>query len=203
MNPGLMFRNLIDRAKRLLLQPQTEWQAIDAETMTVAGIYKGWVLPLAAIPALAGLIGTILFGLSFFRFYNLPRLAMSAVSSAVIGYLLALAAVFVLARVIDALAPNFGGTRNGIQALKVAAFSMTATWLAGIFFIIPPLSGLAIVGLYGLYLMYLGLPMLMRVPKNQALGYVVVTILAAVALIAVVNFAGWIASWIFVPRRYW
>jgi hypothetical protein len=89
--------------------------------------------------------------------------------------------------IIDALAPSFGGAKGKVQAFKVAAYSSTAAWLAGFFGIIPMLGILAIVGLYSFYLLYLGLPRLMRCPQDKALGYVIVTVLATIVLYVVIG----------------
>jgi hypothetical protein len=104
----------------------------------------------------------------------------------VVSYLLALGMVYVLALIIDALAPNFGGQKNFIQALKVSAFSPTPSWLAGIFSIIPSLGIIgSLLGLYGLYLLYVGLPVLMKVPEDKAVPYIVVVIIATIVLFVV------------------
>ncbi|MBA3318680.1 MAG: YIP1 family protein, partial [Gemmatimonadales bacterium] len=75
-----------------------------------------------------------------------------------------------------------------IQALKVAGYSYTASWVAGIFLLIPVLSFLSILGVYSLYLLFLGLPVLMKAPKEKALSYTVVVILAAIVLFMVIGF---------------
>jgi hypothetical protein len=105
----------------------------------------------------------------------------------ILSYVLSLASVYVLALIIDALAPNFGGQKNFMQAFKVAAFAPTASWLAGIFYIIPVLSILALVGLYSLYLLYTGLPRLMKTPDDKAVPYTVVVIIVAIVLAIVVG----------------
>jgi hypothetical protein len=105
----------------------------------------------------------------------------------VVTYLLTLGGVFVLALIIDALAPSFGGTQNQVQALKVSAYSSTASWVAGIFGLVPALGILGILGLYSLYLLYLGLPVLMKAPAEKAMGYTVVVIIAAIVLFLVVG----------------
>jgi hypothetical protein len=109
----------------------------------------------------------------------------TGLTNAVVVYALALAGVFVLALIIDALAPSFGGQKSQIQALKLAAYSSTASWLAGIFLIIPALSILSIVGIYSLYLLYLGLPVMMKSPPDKSVAYTVVVILVAIVLYAV------------------
>jgi hypothetical protein len=173
---------LMDRVKNILLTPRTEWEVIDAEPTTVAALYKGYVIPLAAIGPVAQAIGFSVFGMPvpFLGTYRTP--VGTAVTQAVVTYVLTLVAVFVLALIIDALAPTFNGTANRIQALKVAAYSYTASWVAGIFLLIPALSLLSILGVYGLYLLFLGLPILMKAPKEKAMGYTVVVIIAAIVL---------------------
>ena len=111
----------------------------------------------------------------------------TVLSSAIVTYLMTLGGVYVLALIIDALAPNFGGTANQVQALKVAAYSSTASWVAGIFGLIPALGWLGILGLYSLYLLYLGLPILMKAPPEKAAGYTGVVIIAAILLFLVVG----------------
>ncbi len=174
-------RGLIQRAKNILLKPKEEWARIDAEPATVGGIMTRWVVPLAAIGPVAGVIGGQVFGYGAFGVTYRPTIA-AALTSAVIGYLLALAAVFVLARIIDLLAPSFGGQKDAVQAMKVAAYSGTASFLAGVIELVPGLAILGLLGLYSLYLLYLGLPRLMRAPEGKAMGYTVVTVIVAFVL---------------------
>lgn len=172
---------LVDRARNIILKPKEEWPAIDAEPSTISEIYRSYVLILAAIPALAGLIGSVVFGYSVLGMTYRPPI-ITALGTAVVHYVMALIGTFVLALIIEALAPTFGGVKNRVQAFKVAAYSSTAAWLAGIFAIIPALGWLGILGLYSLYLLYLGLPLLMRAPAEKAMSYTVVTIVAAIVL---------------------
>ncbi len=181
--------NLIERAKNILLQPKQEWPVIEAEAVTTEGLYKGYIAPLAAIPAIAAFIGLSLVGI------NLPfsgetfRISIgSGLAYAVINFLLTLGAVYVLAMVVNALAPNFGGQKNMQQALKLVAYSSTASWLAGIFAIFPPISFLALLGLYSLYLFYLGLPVMMKCPADKALGYTTLIVVSAIGIFMVVGF---------------
>jgi hypothetical protein len=180
---------LVDRVKNILLTPKTEWEVIDAEPTTVADLYKGYIMPLAAIGPVAQAIGFSVFGMPvpFLGTYRTP--VGTAITQAIVTYILTLVAVFVLALIIDALAPTFNGIPNRIQALKVAAYSYTASWVAGIFMLVPALSFLAILGVYSLYLLYLGLPILMKAPKEKALAYTAVVILCGIVLFMLIGFA--------------
>jgi hypothetical protein len=178
--------NLVERVKRILLSPKTEWEVIDTEQTTTAELYTRYIAPLAAIGPISQLIGYSLFGISVFgTTYRVP--IGSGITTAIVTYALTLAATYVLALIIDALAPTFNGQRKQIQALKVAAYSSTATWVAGIFALIPGLRILTILGLYSLYLLYLGLPVLMKTPKDRALAYTGVVIIAAIVLFVVIS----------------
>jgi hypothetical protein len=180
----------VEHAREILLHPKQEWEVIDAESITVGDLYRKYIAPLAAIGPAAGIIGLSIFGIRvpFGGHYRMPF--GSALASGIVRYVLALAGVFVLALVIDALAPTFGGTRSRIQALKVSAYASTAAWCAGIFALVPPLSFLGILGFYSLYLLYSGLPVLMKSPREKAAGYTLVVVVCAIALFAVIAWIG-------------
>lgn len=173
---------LVDRVKNILLKPRQEWEVIDAEPATVGSLYTGYIMPLAAIPAICQAIGFSVFGmrLPFVGTWRTP--IGSSITRAVVTYVLTLVGVYVLALIIDNLAPTFGGTRSQIQALKVAAYSYTAAWVVGIFYLLPALSFLGLLGIYSLYLLYLGLPVLMKSPKEKAFGYTAVVLIVGIVL---------------------
>ena len=175
---------LIARVKAILLTPRTEWPVIAAETTATRDLYLGYVVWLAALPAVAGFLKSAVFG------YGVPLLGSfrlpvgAALSSAVLSYVLSLIGVFLLALIIDALAPKFGATRDRSQALKLAAYSYTAGWIGGVCVIIPGIGWLLALagGIYSIYLLYLGLPVLMKCAAERAVGYTVVVVIAAIVL---------------------
>ncbi len=159
------------------------------EKVITADLYKSYIAPLAAIGPVASLIGLSVFGVSvpMLGTYRVPF--GTGILHALVRYVLTLAGVYVLALLINALAPTFAGEKSESQALKVAAYASTAGWVAGIFGLIPALSALGILGLYSLYLLYLGLPVLMKVPQEKALGYTGAVVVAAIVLFAVIGVA--------------
>ena len=48
---------MIERIKGICLKPKTEWDAIAEEGTSTAELFKGYAVPLAAIPPIAGFIG--------------------------------------------------------------------------------------------------------------------------------------------------
>jgi hypothetical protein len=161
---------------------------IDAEISSTRAIYIQYVAPLAAIGAIAGFIGRSIVGISipFLGTYRTPF--FSGLVMAVVMYALTLLSVFILALIIDALAPTFGGEKNFLRALKVSAYSYTPAWIAAVFQILPSLGVIGLLaGLYGLYLLYLGLPVLMRCPKDKAIAYTAVLCLCAIVLYVIIG----------------
>lgn len=178
---------MVGRIQRILLQPKSEFTAIDSEPATVQGLITGWAVPLAAIAPVCHLIGGQVFGYGIMGLRHAGLPIAPAVILAVVSYGLALLSVFILSLLIDALAPSFGGVRDRVQATKAAVYSSVAAWLAGIFQLLPALAILGIVGLYSLYLLYVALPILMKAPQDRAIGYIVVIILLAIVMSFVVS----------------
>ena len=88
--------NLVERVKRILMSPRTEWEVIDTEPTTPAQLYTGYIAPLAAIAPIAQLIGYSVFGISvpFIGTYRVPL--GSAITSAIVTYVMALAMPYLL-----------------------------------------------------------------------------------------------------------
>jgi Yip1 domain len=170
---------LIDRVKNILLQPKVEWPKIGMEPASVGSLYSNYVVYLAAVPVLATLIGSLVFGYSFGGVTVRPSF-FGAVFTAIVQFLIALAVVYVLAWIIDMLAPRFGGDSDRLNAFKLAAYSLTASWVAGIFGLVPALGFLSILGLYSFYLLYVGAPVLMGIPADRALSYTAVIIVIGI-----------------------
>ncbi|HLZ84923.1 MAG TPA: Yip1 family protein [Caulobacteraceae bacterium] len=170
---------LVARVQGILLRPTTEWDIIAAEPATIQGLFTGYACILAAIPPVALVIQHLVF---------VHWLLIPIIVIAVISYVASLIGVFILGFIIDALASSFGAEKNPVQAMKLAVYSYTAGWVAGILNIVPILGLLAILAaLYGLYLLYLGLPKLMKSPPEKTAGYFVVSILAAIAVNVVIG----------------
>src|SRR5471030_2858467 len=169
---------LMARVQGILLHPKAEWDVIDTESATTQGLFTGYACILAAIPPVAMILSHLL----FIHWTIVPIIVI-----AVLSYLASLLGVFIVGFIIDALAPSFDGQKNQVQAMKLAVYSYTAAWVAGILDIVPFLGILALVaGIYGLYILYLGLPKLMKSPPEKTAGYFVVTLIAAFIVNAII-----------------
>ena len=182
---------LVQRAKNIVLTPKTEWDAIAADPTPTGQIVTGYVLPLAAVAAVAGFIGMCLVGMSL-PFLGTYRMGIGwGLGLAIYNVVMAVVFVYVIGFIVDALAPTFGGQKNMAQAVKLAAYSYTPAWLAGVLTIIPALSILVLIGaLYGLYLLYLGLPRLMKNPPDKSAGYTALVVVCAIVVGFIISIIG-------------
>jgi Yip1 domain. len=179
---------LVDRVKAILLTPKTEWPVIAEEPATRSDIYLRYVAPLVAIGVIASFIGATIVGVPIPTLGTVRVGLGIGLAAAILHFLLSFVVVFVVALIVDALAPTFGGQKDALRALKVTAYSFTPAWVAAILRILPTLHIVAaLIGLYGLYLMYVGLPVLMRTPADKALGYTVVVVLCAIVLSIIIS----------------
>ena len=187
---------LIERIKNIMLQPKLEWPVIAPEATSLAQLYLGYVIPLAAFAAVMSFLHMSVMGIHI-PFGGVIRTPVGGgLLMAVYSLLFALLGLFLVGLIINALAPTFGGTRDRRQAVKVAAYSFTPAWLASLLALSPVLPTLLqwIAFFYGIYVLYLGLPVLMRSPKDRAVGYtatvVLCTFLLGIVFVGISMFAG-------------
>ena len=171
------------RVRNILLTPNTEWPVIAEEPTPIGTVVTNYVMPLAAIGAIAGFIGGSLVGMSlpFLGRYRVP--ITTGLAGAVLTFVIAIVGVFILAFIINALAPTFGAEKDANKAFKVAVYSYTPGWIAGALQILPALALFSVLAaLYGLYLLYLGLPALMKCPRDKAVAYTAVVVVCAIVM---------------------
>jgi len=175
--------NIVDRAKNILMTPKTEWPVIGAEPPVIQEIMLNYVLPLTLVPAVAQVIGYGVVGGTIISFS-----LGAAIGMGIVTFLTALVGVFIAAYVVDFLAPNFGSEKNLGRAVQLVAYSSTPGWVAGILNIIPALSILVMLAsLYGIYLLYLGMPFQMKTPKEKVVPYLVVAIIAVIVVYVILG----------------
>lgn len=174
--------NLIERVKQILVSPQTEWDVIEREATPPAQVLTAYVLPLAAAGAVATAIGMTLVGLPF----------AASLLHAIIGVAVTVGGCVIAALIIDAFATTFRGTPDRRQAFKLAAYAFTPSLVAQLLRIVPWLGILGLIaGLYAIYLLYLGIPKLMKAPADRTVAYTVVVVLCtAVAMWILVAILG-------------
>jgi hypothetical protein len=69
------------------------------------------------------------------------------------------------------------------MATTLAAYVYSPVFLISIVYAIPPISLLTIIGLlYGLYIFYKGVPILLNTPQDKVLVYVIVVLIVALII---------------------
>ncbi len=180
---------MIQRVKDILLKPKDTWPQIKAEATSIAQVFTGYAMILAVLPAIFGILGFTLIGQSFGPVTGFFRIPFTyALVWAIVWYVLILVALYVEGLVINALAPSFGSKQNMTNACKLAVYSSTPMFVAGILNILPALGVLVfLLGLYSLYLLYIGMPVMMETPKAKLVGYFVVVLIIMIVLYFIVG----------------
>ena len=182
--------DIVQRAKAMVLSPASEWRAIEPESGDAAYLFANYVAILAAMPPACEFLRRLLFG------WRGPRLEgrhiyhdgfFTGLFSAFIHYLVAFAVVYAMAAIIDGLAPTFSAPRDRESAMKLAVYSMTPVWLAGVAALIPGLGIIRLIALlYGVYVFWLGLPILMKPPADKTGPYAIAAVVCGIVLWIVV-----------------
>jgi len=178
--------SIINRAKAIIMTPKTEWPKVAAETTSTNDILLKYALPLILISPICTFIGSQVFGYGVLGISFKPTIAAS-LTLAIVSLVSALVSLFVISYVANFLSPKFGGKDDFNAAFKLVAYGMTASWLAGVFGLVPILGILGLLGLYSLYLFYVGATPMMSVPEDKAVGYTAVTVVVAVVVMFVFN----------------
>ncbi|HJX18892.1 MAG TPA: Yip1 family protein, partial [Acidiferrobacterales bacterium] len=176
----------------LFFQPKKEWKSIKGERCSIGKCYCSHVLILAAIPAIAGYIGTTQVGWSFGGFEVHKLTTQSALQIAILTYLTMLVAVFSLGKAIHWMGQTYGSKQTLPQAIALAAYTATPLWLMGFFFLYPVLWVNMLIGLpalaYTVYLLYTGVPVMMSVSQER--GFLFASAVLAVGLVMLVAVLG-------------
>jgi hypothetical protein len=181
--------NLIARVQAILLKPKEEWVKIKGESTPVMTLFMSYVLPLAAIPAIAQFIGYGLVGRRVLSFGVFRYPLGTALFQSLLMYVLTVVSAYVAGMVVNALAPTFASKSTLENAMKLVVYAMTPSWVAGVFYIFPALGVLSIIAsFYGLYILYLGFqsPML-DTPQDKVVPYLVVSILVVAGLMVIAS----------------
>ena len=174
--------NLIERVKKIIIEPKNEWAVIDQEDTQVTELVMSYLLVLALIPAVAAFIGYGLIGVSVPFAGKMVSLSWG-IKQAIVIYITFIGASFLSAFIIDSLAPSFGGIKDFRKAMQLVVYSYTPMLVVSIVNILPMLGFVSfLAGIYGLYVLYLGIGPLMKSPQDKITGYFVVSLLVIIVV---------------------
>lgn len=178
---------IMDCVGKLVRFPRETFSQIKNENTDIPTIYKKFVLILAAVPALSSFIGFSLIGVGMMGMGTIRLPIFDSLIASVLSYLINIAGVYIGALIVNFLAPHFSSKEDKLAAFKLVAYSFAAVWAIGIFSLIPALSFLGILGLYSIYLFYVGTPILMETPKEKVLPFVVSVFIVGLVVAVVMN----------------
>ena len=95
---------LIDRIKNICITPKTEWPVIAGETTSTSSLMTGYVMPLAAIGAVAGFIGSSLIGRGAIFGFSYKTPMLMGIGIAIFTFVMALVMVLLLLLLLSMLA---------------------------------------------------------------------------------------------------
>ncbi len=172
---------VLNNAIALVKNPVDYMKQNKDQKVSVNSLMINYVAILALVPLVGRLLGDLLFESGH------GRIAY-AVGGSIVAYILDLIAVFVIGYVIWKLAPSFKTSTNQAKATMLAAFVYTPVFLIGIFSFVPILGYLSVLGLlYGLYILYRGLPIVLNTPADKTVMYVIAVLVASIILIAIIS----------------
>lgn len=174
---------MIQRVMNVAFRPNEEWPVIAAEPASAQALFMKYVVPLAAIGPAAGVLGMMLWAKSMAGVMMWSSSLSNYMTLFVVSYVLALIGAGINALIVQKLAPTFKSQGDYVDALKMVVFSNAPFWMASVLTLVPVLGMLTwLVGLYGIYLFYVGLPHVMKTPDDQRLPYTGVALLVAIVL---------------------
>jgi hypothetical protein len=163
---------LAARIKNILFTPRSEWRAIQADPTSISRLYSGYVMPMAAFAAVMSFIRMSVVGVAVPTGGTIRVPFASGVFTSLLTFVMSLIGLYLVGLVINGLAAVFGGRPDQRQALKTAAYALTPAWLGTALSFLPMGSLLQfIAGLYGVYVLYIGLPIMMQAQEDGAGGY--------------------------------
>jgi hypothetical protein len=180
---------IINHIGGILKNPAAHFEAASLEERSVSDLFFGYILILAAIPPIAGLIGTTQFGWSFAAGATVKLTFASALKISIAYYLAILVAIYTLAKLIQWISRTYGGEQSLERCLALTSYTATPMFLIGALQIYPVMwlnyiAGLPVLA-YTVYLLYIGTPIMMRIPREQ--GFLFASAILAVGMVALIG----------------
>lgn len=169
-------KSIVERVKNIILKPASIWEEISVEQVSESDLIKNYLGYMVAVPTVAGFLGSLFSGKNFF----------GSLLWAGVFYVLAIAGAVAIARILNFLATSFKAEANYENYFKLVVYSLTPIFIANIFFIIPPLYGLSIVGIYGFYLFWTGFFKIINCPENEKFNFLIVSLIVFVLILILI-----------------
>jgi len=167
-------RKTLEHMVGFIAHPNRTWDEIRAEQVTEARVIRTFVIYIATIPAISGLLGSL--------FIHFPL--VESLKWAVTFYLVAIVAIWFTARGLHWLAGQFRCESDRVQFLKLTSGAFAAIFIGFLFFIIPALNGLSILCVYGFYVFWIGFPRLIHCPEEAKFTFAIISLVVLALVLA-------------------
>ena len=172
----------------IFINPKAEWEKISGTDCTVGKCYCSYVFIMAAIPPISGYFGTTRFGWEIGAREAVKLSPDSALTIAILFYLVMLVGVFSMGAMIHWMGKTYGADQSLSRCIRLAAFTATPLFLVGFVELLPILWLNFVIGLpalaYSVYLLYSGVPIMMEISEDR--GFLFSSAVLAVGLVALV-----------------
>lgn len=162
---------MVNHVWGLLAHPNAELKQIKSENETVSHLYTHHVLLMALIPVISAFIGTTQTGWLSGEGQAIRLDMFTAFYSAVAFYLLMLAGVAIMGKVIHWMARRYESRPNLHLCMVFAGYVATPMFLSGLVALYPVVWLCLFVGIIGLaysgYLLYLGIPHFLNIDRKE------------------------------------
>jgi hypothetical protein len=190
------YKHIVDRTLKIAFKPSEFWAETSQENVTASECFLRYLLVIQAIPAAATFLGLVLFGYSAGPLGSVSVPIGRALGAGITAYVQGLAAVGLAGWLASFLAPKFGGASSLDRGITLMTMAFLPAAAAGILMLVPSLSLLSgLVGLYSLYLAWVGIGPMMGIPDDRKVPYAVVLFLAAVLIVSLFTVMSRKAVW--------
>lgn len=171
------FEYIYNRAKGMILNPVQEWESVKSEHLNRNEIIKNYALPLILMGGVAIFLG---------QYIDPSYLDPSfdhVLMLVFVSIIVAIAGIFINANVINYLAPNFNTEKNLENAFKLVIYASTPSYVGSIIASLhTSLSIFGLLGLYSVYLYWLGYSQIMGTPNDKRSSYLIVSFLLIIGI---------------------
>jgi len=175
----MRFKESLNKLINLVKNPRVEWENIDKDNKTAAQAYLHFAAPLILIACLFKLAG---------RFISLDFSILNAFLTCFAFIIISSGIIYLSALIINELLPKFKCSKNFPKIFSLIAYSAgPAIIINGISSLHPDLSFINIISLYSVILFWIGTIKLLSVPKEQTVGFALVSLILISAIIFIIN----------------
>ncbi|MEJ5273664.1 MAG: Yip1 family protein [Spirochaetota bacterium] len=177
-------KELFERVKNILFNPLESWQKIKEEQEDIKTFLTSYVLILSAIIPLAQFFGFVIFG----RIFGIRINFFKGLLDLIISYFVQITGIILASFVMSQLSVTLNYKKDFMAHFKLICYSLTPYWILGIFYLIPPIWLVSLIGaLYSIYLIFLGADKIIEISREKTFIYIIILVIILFIIYFVIN----------------